>query len=126
LPAALRAELLTLTQSGHDELDRMARTDSAVARLFAATVQSLLGKAGIAASQIRAIGSHGQTIRHVPAGPEPYTVQIGNPSLLAELTGILTVADFRRRDMAAGGQGAPLAPAFHGLACGVHPSDQRF
>ena len=113
LPAALHAELLALTQSGHDELDRMARTDSAVARLFAATVQSLLGKAGIAASQIRAIGSHGQTIRHVPAGPEPYTVQIGNPSLLAELTGILTVADFRRRDMAAGGQGAPLAPAFH-------------
>jgi anhydro-N-acetylmuramic acid kinase len=76
-------------------------------------VQSLLHKAGTTPRQILAIGSHGQTVRHAPRVPEPYTVQLGNPSLLAELTDIVTVADFRRRDMAAGGQGAPLAPAFH-------------
>lgn len=113
IPAALREELLAVAQPGADDLDRIMRLDAAVARLFAQAVLDLLAQADIAPEQIRAIGSHGQTIRHVPSGPEPYTVQIGNPSLIAEWTGITTVADFRRRDMAAGGQGAPLAPAFH-------------
>ncbi|MDQ2695439.1 MAG: anhydro-N-acetylmuramic acid kinase [Pseudomonadota bacterium] len=113
MPEPLRAALLALAQPGDNELDRLARLDSAVARLFAGAVHQLLNTAGIPPGRVRAIGSHGQTVRHRPAGPEPYTVQIGNPSLLAELTGITTVADFRRRDMAAGGQGAPLAPAFH-------------
>ena len=113
LPDSLREPLLALSRPGSNELDRLAQLDSAVARLFAKTVRSLLHKAGTTPQQIRAIGSHGQTVRHVPKGPEPYTVQLGNPNLLAELTDIVTVADFRRRDMAAGGQGAPLAPAFH-------------
>jgi anhydro-N-acetylmuramic acid kinase len=113
LPDSLRKPLLALARPGHNELDRLAKLDSAVARLFAKTVQNLLHKAGATPHHIRAIGSHGQTVRHAPGGPEPYTVQLGNPSLLAELTNITTVADFRRRDMAAGGQGAPLAPAFH-------------
>lgn len=113
LPLSLRQALQNLAHSGVDELDRMACLDSAVARLFADAVTVLLSKIQIEPSKIRAIGSHGQTIRHCPVDPEPYTIQIGNPNLITELTGIATVADFRRRDMAAGGQGAPLAPAFH-------------
>lgn len=124
LPSALRAELLSLGQPGFDELNRAARLDSSLARLFAEAVNVLLEKSGVSAHQIRAIGSHGQTIRHVPEGSEPFTVQIGNPNLIAELTGITTVADFRRRDMAAGGQGAPLAPAFH-TAFFRHPDEYR-
>ena len=113
LPEGLQEELLALAQPGGNELDRLMRLDGTVARLFARAVREVLDQAGMSPDQIRALGSHGQTVRHVPAGPEPYTVQIGNPSLIAELTGITTVADFRRRDLAAGGQGAPLAPAFH-------------
>ncbi len=113
IPTPLRGEVMDLAQPGPNELDRMARLDQSVARLFAAAVEELLGQASVPPEQVRAIGSHGQTIRHVPGGSEPYTVQLGNPSLIAELTGITTVADFRRRDMAAGGEGAPLAPAFH-------------
>ncbi len=124
LPSALRTELLSLGQPGFDELNCAARLDSSLARLFAEAVHSLLEKSGMSAHQIRAIGSHGQTIRHAPEGNEPFTVQIGNPNLIAELTGITTVADFRRRDMAAGGQGAPLAPAFHG-AFFRHPNEHR-
>lgn len=124
LPSALRAELVSLSQPGFDELNCAARLDSSLARLFAKAVHSLLEKSGVSAKQIRAIGSHGQTIRHVPEGSEPFTVQIGNPNLIAELTGITTVADFRRRDMAAGGQGAPLAPAFH-AAFLRHPEEDR-
>ena len=119
VPISLREELLAVAQPGSNEIDRMMRLDADVARLFALAVGELLAKAGLKPSQIQAIGSHGQTIRHVPDGPEPYTVQIGNPSLIAELTGIATVADFRRRDMAAGGQGAPLVPVYHqALAAG--------
>ncbi|MFO1359352.1 anhydro-N-acetylmuramic acid kinase [Plasticicumulans sp.] len=113
LPAELRSALLGLAAPGHDELDRAAQLDNRVARLFAQAVRELLELGGLRAGQVRAIGSHGQTIRHAPSAAEPYTLQIGNPALLAELTGITVVADFRRRDLAAGGQGAPLAPAFH-------------
>ena len=124
IPSAVRHALLALARPGPNELDGMARLDATLARLFAGTVQDLLLKADVVPNKVRAIGSHGQTIRHSPAGPEPYTLQIGNPNLLAELTGILTVADFRRRDMAAGGQGAPLAPAFH-AAFFRHPDESR-
>ena len=120
IAAELRQRLLELNRPGADELNRVARLDNAVARLFAAAVNTLLKQARVGAAAVRALGSHGQTVRHAPpVGGDPdaaFTVQIGNPSLLAELTGITTVADFRRRDMAAGGQGAPLAPAFH-AAC---------
>lgn len=109
----LRQGLLAFHHSSAQELHRMARLDNAVAELFADTVTELLSIAGVESKAVTAIGSHGQTIRHMPDSPDHYTVQIGNPSLLAELTGITVVADFRRRDLAAGGQGAPLAPAFH-------------
>ncbi|MDG9926076.1 MULTISPECIES: anhydro-N-acetylmuramic acid kinase [unclassified Pseudomonas] len=111
MPDALRAELLALCSSGQDELARAAIAEQRWVELAAAGINTLLQREGLSASDIRAIGSHGQTVRHEPA--RCFTVQIGNPALLAELTGIDVVADFRRRDVAAGGQGAPLVPAFH-------------
>lgn len=111
MPAELGQQLLALCSSGHDEVARAALAENAWARLAAEGVASLLAQEQLAPSHIRAIGSHGQTIRHEPA--QGFTVQIGNPALLAELSGIDVIADFRRRDVAAGGQGAPLAPAFH-------------
>ena len=87
--------------------------DVRVGRLFAEAAVNLLDKAGVDSSRVRAIGSHGQTVYHAPESRYPTTVQIGDPNIIAERTGITTVADLRRRDLAAGGQGAPLAPAFH-------------
>lgn len=113
-PQALRAEILALSQSGAGiELDRAARLDQRVGAAFAQAARDLLEIAGIAASAVAAIGSHGQTLRHDPTGAAPFSWQIGDPHLIAERTSITTVADFRRRDIAAGGQGAPLMPAFH-------------
>ncbi len=118
----LRAELLALNTSGHDELHRAALAENALARAYAGVVAALLYQAGVGRESIQAIGAHGQTVRHRPqafdADPHSnlsggYTLQLNNPALLAELTGIDVVADFRRRDVAAGGQGAPLVPAFH-------------
>lgn len=97
------------------ELDRALELDAAFAELFAQAAGAVIDLSGIARGQIRAIGSHGQTLRHHPAGPHPFSLQIGNPAVIAELTGITTVADFRARDIAAGGQGAPLVPALHNL-----------
>lgn len=111
LPDALRAELLALCASGNDEVARVALAENAWAALAAEGVNQLLSNAGTGAHEVRAIGSHGQTIRHEPA--RGFTVQIGNAALLAERCGITVVTDFRRRDLAAGGQGAPLVPAFH-------------
>lgn len=107
----LRAELLTLQASGTDELHRAALAANAHSRACAAAVKQLLAQTGIHAEQISAIGNHGQTIRHRPE--LGYTLQIGNHALLAELTGVSVVGDFRSRDVAATGQGAPLVPAFH-------------
>ncbi len=111
----LRTRIHAISLPGHDEIDRMGELDVELGRYFARSVIDLQEKAGIAPDQITAIGSHGQTIRHRPPGTRAncFTLQIGDPNLIAELTGITTVADFRRRDMAAGGQGAPLVPAFH-------------
>jgi anhydro-N-acetylmuramic acid kinase len=89
------------------------RLDTAVGQFIATAVNALLDQSGLDRSAITAIGSHGQTIAHAPDGDEPASVQIGDANVIAERTGITTVSDFRRRDIAAGGQGAPLAPAFH-------------
>lgn len=109
----LRTQLLSLHQPGYDELHRAAMLSNQLSRLYAKTTASLLKNAGIGLQQIAAIGCHGQTIRHCPETKRGYTIQLVNAALLAELTCITVVADFRSRDMAAGGQGAPLVPAFH-------------
>lgn len=111
MPASLRQELLALCSPGQDELARCAIAEQHWVQLAAEAILNLLGEQRLSPQAIRAIGSHGQTIRHEPR--RGFTIQIGNPALLAELTGINVVADFRRRDVAAGGQGAPLVPAFH-------------
>ncbi|WP_407908676.1 anhydro-N-acetylmuramic acid kinase [Lysobacter claricitrinus] len=115
----LRARLVALGQGGDARgLDEIGTLDVQVGGAFANAVHELLAVAGVAARDVVAIGSHGQTIRHRPAGAvydgaNPFTWQIGDGNVIAERCGIATVADFRRRDVAAGGQGAPLVPAFH-------------
>lgn len=113
LPEALRLELVALAQPGANEIDRSARADRQLGEFSAETVRLLIESSGISSGSVRAIGSHGQTIRHAPQANPPYTVQIGDPNSIAQLTGITTVADFRRRDMVVGGQAAPLVPVFH-------------
>lgn len=114
-PAQLRGELLALNHSGPDELHRAALGANALTGVYARVVSELLTQSSTAPSAICAIGAHGQTVRHRPGEFDGtgYTLQLNNPALLAELTGIDVVADFRSRDVAAGGQGAPLVPAFH-------------
>ena len=107
----LKNVLLALHQPGHNELHRTQLAGNQLARLYAAAVNALLATTNSSNAKIKAIGCHGQTIRHCPE--HGYTLQIGNAALLAELTGITVVSDFRSRDIAAGGQGAPLVPAFH-------------
>lgn len=121
-PASLRDELLALCAPGADEIRRAARAGNLLAGHYAQAVAGLLAAQGLEAASVRAIGCHGQTVRHHP--DEGYTVQIGNAARLAELTGITVVSDFRSRDVAAGGQGAPLVPAFHAIAFG-DPSECR-
>jgi anhydro-N-acetylmuramic acid kinase len=114
-PVALRTELMALNTPGDNELHRAALAGNGLARIYAEVTLQLLADTGLDARAVTAIGAHGQTVRHRPAEFDAigYTLQINNPSLLAELTGIDVVADFRSRDLAAGGQGAPLVPAFH-------------
>jgi len=109
------AELLALNRAGADELHRTALAGNGLARICAALVDELLARAGVARHDVSAIGIHGQTVRHRPREFDGtgYTLQLNSPALLAELTNIDVVADFRSRDVAAGGQGAPLVPAFH-------------
>lgn len=116
LPLDLAAELLALNSpDGRNELHRAAQAANALVRVYAAVVDDLLQASGLSPSAIAAIGAHGQTVRHQPDlhDGHAYTLQLNSPALLAELTGITVVADFRSRDVAAGGQGAPLVPAFH-------------
>lgn len=110
---SLRAQLLALNEVGHDELHRAALLSNRLSRLYADAVIDLLANSGMSSRNITAIGCHGQTVRHCPQSERAYSIQLGNAALLAELTDITVVADFRSRDIAAGGQGAPLVPAFH-------------
>lgn len=110
-PRGLSERLLSLHDKGGDVLHDAALLGNELARLYHQAVKAVLEKAGVLAESVAAIGSHGQTVCHNPI--EGYTMQLGNPALLAELSGINVIADFRSRDIAAGGQGAPLVPAFH-------------
>ena len=111
--ASIRDRLLELCRSQTTSLDTLYSLDAELGQIYARTVNDALDNAGMTASQVAAIGCHGQTIRHSPDSEVAYTAQIGDANRIAVLTGITTVADFRRKDIALGGQGAPLAPAFH-------------
>ena len=123
--AALRARLVELGQGGDTQsLDELGELDVRVAQCFADAAMALLDEAGIERTQVRALGSHGQTVRHRPEARFPFTWQLGDGNVIAERSGLTTVADFRRRDVAAGGHGAPLMPAFH-AAMLASPDEDR-
>ena len=108
-PDAVRAEALALNAVGPNELERAAELGNGLAELYAAATHEVLAKAGVDKELVAAIGCHGQTVRHRP--DHGYTVQLGSGALLAERSGIRVVCDFRSRDVAAGGHGAPPVPA---------------
>lgn len=113
LPIELRATLLALGQPGQDNIDNLGCADADLGQAVGHAVNALLADRGIKNDQVAAIGCHGQTVRHRPGGGSPFTLQIGDPNRIVEITRITTIADFRRRDMAAGGEAAPLVPPFH-------------
>lgn len=124
IPQPLRDWLLSCGQPSESSVEMLGRCDSALGEFIGQSVKLWLENLNIDRASVTAIGSHGQTVRHRPPGQgeHPFTLQIGDPNRIAEHTGIDTVADFRRRDMAAGGQGAPLAPAFHRVLFRQAPS----
>lgn len=113
MPEDLRKDLLQLVSSQPFTFPFLGKLDVQVGKLFAQTAKKLIRKSKLEKHNIIAIGSHGQTVWHQPDGENPFTIQIGDPNIIAEETGITTVADFRRRDVAVGGQGAPFVPVFH-------------
>lgn len=113
IPDTMRLALAELNHSNHNELHQLATLDMQLGELFSEATLSLLKNSDLSAADITAIGSHGQTIRHNVSSPPFYSIQIGNAHLIAHQTGIPTIADFRQKDIIAGGQGAPLVPAFH-------------
>ena len=121
-PDEIRRAALDLQTPADNELHRTATLANSLAQCYAEAVRTLLSATGHRPAQVAAVGCHGQTVRHQPS--QGYTIQLNNPALLAELTGIPVIADFRSRDIAAGGQGAPLVPAFH-AAVFAHPSEHR-
>ncbi|CAN5325712.1 anhydro-N-acetylmuramic acid kinase [soil metagenome] len=125
MPHALVAQVLHLSQAQATlSMDAVGELDTRLGQAFADTASALLRDGGIDAGAVRAIGSHGQTLRHRPVGDAPFTLQLGDANWIAERTGIDTVADFRRRDVAAGGHGAPLVPAFHAAVL-TDPDEER-
>jgi len=113
-PHTLRARLLELAQGdGATTLDEVGALDARIGECFAQAALALLERAGAARANVHAIGSHGQTLRHRPHANPRFTMQLGDPNIIAERTGVITVADFRRADFAAGGHAAPLLPIFH-------------
>lgn len=124
-PSPLRLRLQRLADPNDPvNLRELGQIDVEVGRHFAVAAESVLRQAGVQPHEVRAIGSHGQTVAHYPDDRFPSSLQIGDPNVIAETTGIETVADFRRRDLALGGQGAPLVPAFH-QAVLRHPTETR-
>ncbi|MDQ2994002.1 MAG: anhydro-N-acetylmuramic acid kinase [Pseudomonadota bacterium] len=122
IPAEIYQSLLTLRQPEQGSIHQLAELDHEMGHLFADSVKQLLSASEYSAEDITAIGCHGQTIRHQPNAKIPYTLQIGDPNIIAAKTGITTIADFRRKDLALGGQGAPIVPGYHELIWrnGVH------
>ena len=113
-PDDLRTRIVALARNAAAiTLDDLGHLDTEIGECFAEAALALLRDAGVDASEVAALGSHGQTVCHRPGGPHPFTLQIGDPNVIAERTGVVTAADFRRADVAAGGQGAPLLPALH-------------
>mgnify|MGYP001158218245 FL=1 len=125
LPERLREDLLALSQPGDDDIDLLGTCDQGLGQFTATAITTFIQRLGYDKTNIRAIGSHGQTIRHRPPGSSStaFTLQIGDPNVIAEITEITTVADFRRRDMASGGHGAPLVPRFHAELFGTKTPD---
>lgn len=121
LSPALRERIFAISRSRQESVHELCTLDQDLGEAFATAALSLLDSAGVSGNDVKAIGSHGQTIRHQPHRGEGarYTLQIGDANVIAERTGVLTIADFRRRDMAAGGEGAPLVPPFHADAFGA-------
>jgi anhydro-N-acetylmuramic acid kinase len=115
MPKNLKQDVLAMCMGQATTLKAVGELDHKLGHLFAAAVKQLLAKSNHSAQQITAIGNHGQTVYHQPVGESPFTLQIGDANIIASETGITTIADFRRRDMALGGQGAPLVPAFHSV-----------
>lgn len=113
MPENLRTDLSALLKNGETTLQKLGEIDHRLGLLYVETVNAFLAKHQLNASEIQAIGCHGQTVWHSPQGDFPFTTQIGDMNLLAVKTGITVIGDFRRKDMAVGGQGAPLVPAFH-------------
>ncbi|AIX73851.1 MAG: anhydro-N-acetylmuramic acid kinase [Mixta calida] len=124
VPQALRQELLAINQGQSLTLSQLGQLDTRLGRLFAEAVLTLMKQQNLSAEDITAIGCHGQTVWHEPWGEAPCTMQIGDNNQIAAATGVTVVGDFRRRDMALGGQGAPLVPAFH-QALLMHPQERR-
>lgn len=113
-PASFQQEIQRISQAGQPILlTELGTLDAKLGQLFAEATLALLKKVDLSPSNIQAVGSHGQTIYHAPEGETGFSLQIGDPNRIAQLTGITTICDFRRRDIAVGGQGAPLVPAFH-------------
>lgn len=112
-PESLYKQLQLLILNQASDLQTLGEVDIALGQLIGCSINQLLAEQNLAAKDITAVGSHGQTIFHSPIGKFPFSLQIGDANLIAEITGITTIADFRQRDIAAGGQGAPLVPAFH-------------
>ena len=125
-PDPVRERVLKLSTGRYagDPMDEFGGLDVELGELFAAAAMALLHESRTPASQVRAIGSHGQTVRHRPRARHPFTLQIADPNVIAARTGIAVAADFRRRDVALGGQGAPLLPAFHRVAF-ADPAEER-
>ncbi|MGF1680246.1 anhydro-N-acetylmuramic acid kinase [Photobacterium minamisatsumaniensis] len=113
MPGSLKDELLSVCLGQATSLKQIGRLDHLLGHLFADAIDQLLERENIAPEKVTAIGNHGQTVFHQPEGDTPFTLQLGDANIIAAKTGITTVADFRRKDMALGGQGAPLVPAFH-------------